>query len=124
MDLKLDGLTLANVAEGKLEESFQECLAEAMEVIGSAEAYVAGKGDLVKSKIICEIEISHRIADDGTAGTTILDASCQIKRPKRRGRGQALWTRSGAFLVEEHEARQDHLFKPTQPLSIRGADSQ
>lgn len=125
MSIQLEGLTLATACEGRLEELFSECLSELMQVIEEADRYCESPPGVIKSKVSLELVIHHRISNDGTPGTTHLEASCQVKKPKLKGDSQTLYRRGGVFAAEQFEPKQVDFTKTTQPTPLRdaGADS-
>lgn len=123
MELQLEGLTLSNAGEGGLEELFQECLADAMEVVKEPHRYRESPAGVVTAVITAEIRIVHRIPADGGHGTTVLELGCNLKKPKRKTHGQPVYTRDGVFLAEVDPAEQlafaDSQSTRTAPTPLR-----
>lgn len=110
MEIKLEGLSLANVSDGQLEERFQTLLCEVTEINANALEYVGGSNGARTSKITLEIEIRHTPAMNGDPSSTLIVSGAELKRPKRLKSAQHAFARDGAFFVEEKPAEQIEAF--------------
>lgn len=114
MEIKLQGLALANVSEGALEERFQELLGDLAEVHENALEYVGGASGARKSKITLEVEISYTPALAGNPASTLIVSGAELKRPKKMKSAQPAYARDGGIFVEEEAPEQLEGFGKTE----------
>jgi len=110
VEIKLEGLTLANVSEGGLEERFQELLGELAEIHENALDYVGNSSGERVSTIQLEVTVRYRPAMKGDPSQTLIVSGAELKRPKRMKSAQAAYSRDGALLVEKDPFRQVEAF--------------
>lgn len=111
MDPNFDAITLANLAEGNLEEQFQRCLAEVSEVYEESERYEHTKDGAIESSIVLEVSLSKH---EETSMLSI-DVRAQVKRPKIRRISRHGFYEAGAFTVPK--LKQAELFE--RPSNVR-----
>lgn len=114
MEIKLEGLTLANVSEGALEERFQDLLADVAEVNANAIEYVGNTNGERTSKIVLEVEVRYKPSLAGDPATTLIISGAELKRPKKMKTAQAAYSRDGVLLVEEMAPEQVEAFDPAE----------
>ncbi|OFW99275.1 MAG: hypothetical protein A3E78_11860 [Alphaproteobacteria bacterium RIFCSPHIGHO2_12_FULL_63_12] len=94
--MKVEGMTLANVIDGELEEQFQHCLLKVVEYFAEAEWYEhTGEAEILTVKMPIEIAL-HREAGSGIVSVS---ARAGVKEPKRKTVTRAAFVKSGAVLV-------------------------
>lgn len=111
LEIKLEEMTLGNLAEGALEKRFQDCMAEIAAIFAQANVYQTDGGRvLAKVKMVAEF----RRDDEGDVEVWI---GADVVSPKRKmvSRGGTHY-REGRWLVSK-EHRQDPL-----PMFPRAAD--
>lgn len=107
--LKLFAATLSNVAEGELEQQFQERLKEIVPIFHDPRPYVRSKEGETTVKIKMELEFVQ-----GPSGTIIVATRSELVRPKLLGSIRTITRRGADWLVS---------FSPKQtplPLPVRG----
>lgn len=111
MEIKIAGLTLANVSDGSLEERFQALLCEVTEINANHLEYA---GNEVVSTIKLEVEVRYRPARGGEPSSTMIVSGAELKRPKRMKTAQHAYARDGSFFVEEKPAEQVEAFPKSE----------
>lgn len=111
LSIQFDGLTLANVAEGRLEERFQELLARVVEINQNAHEYKGSPSGERISRIRLEVEFRYLPAIAGDPASLTIDASGELSaQPKSLKKRQAGYMRDGAILIEANPATQLEAF--------------
>ena len=90
---EFEPVTLANLADGKAEELFQEALADVSEVLEAPENYERSKDKDVRVVILLEVEIVRRDRQE----TISMDVRHRVKRPKRARVGRSAFYKAGTF---------------------------
>ena len=94
--MRVEGMTLANVIDGELEEQFQHCLLKVVEYFAEAERYEhTGEQEILTVKLPIEIAL-HREAGSGIVSVS---ARAGVKEPKRKIVTRAAFVKSGSVLV-------------------------
>lgn len=96
MDFQFEGMTLANIAGGRVEELFQEALAELVEINGSLDQYQANADGEVKATVTLSLAFTMNAETDFRTAV----ASIATKRPARKAVGQAFQVVNGAVLIQ------------------------
>lgn len=113
MDFTVEGLTLGNVAGGKLEERFQEELAKVVEVFADPLPFAQSSDGKVKAKITVALEFAidaKAAAEMGTeAALKTVNATVGYSGPKRKSLAHAIHVQSGAVVFHPN-MRQEPLF--------------
>jgi hypothetical protein len=110
--MKLFQATLTNIAEGELEQQFQERLKEIVPIFADPRPYVQSKEGETTVKIKMELEMVQ-----GPDGVVILAARSELVRPKRRGAIKTI-TRRGAEWLVGYMPKQEPL-----PFAVRAVPS-
>lgn len=114
LGIKLDGITLATVGDGRLERRFQDLLAQVVEIHENAFEYAGNNKEERVTRVRLEIEFRYTPAIGGNLATTMIDAGGEIaSRPKAIRNRQAAYTRDGAILIEANPATQLEAFEKT-----------
>ena len=95
MDATQAPTTLANIAEGKLEEQFQAALDRVSEVLQNAEAFERNKDGELRVRITCEIDFTRK----GDAAMVAVDTRALVKTPKPLRVGRYVYFTAGAFVT-------------------------
>jgi hypothetical protein len=104
--LRIEGASLANIADGELERQFQEQLAKVVEVLNESELYEHTNNVLTVSvPMVCEFA---RHADTGALSVAV---RADLKLPKRQRAVRSAFLRAGTIVVEA--TRQEELFPKT-----------
>jgi len=107
--LRIEGATLSNIADGKLERQFQEQLAKVVDIFSEAEQYEHTSDVLTVSiPMVCEF---YRHADTGVLNVAV---RAQFKPPKLKRAVRAAYMRAGTIVVEV--TKQEDLFTNVRPL--------
>jgi hypothetical protein len=114
--MKIAGATLSNVADGKLEEQFQDALAKVFEALD--ESKKGGVYEVSGNEIVCKIPMSVEFALDVESRVVTVRARAGFVPPKRKLIERGAFLRDGAVLVEE--TRQDDLPLGSNVAPIRG----
>lgn len=96
MEFRFEGLTLANLAGGKLEAQFQEALASIVDVDADADRYQQDK----EGNVAMAVEIRLAVSINAQTKTRALVATCHVKHPKRKAVGNVFHVQSGAVLIQ------------------------
>jgi hypothetical protein len=116
--MKIAGATLSNIADGKLEELFQELLAKVVESFSESSAgdiYEVNAAKEITAKIRLDVHFSMNVESRATD----VAVTAGFTEPKRKTFVRAAFVRAGGVLVEE--TRQEDLPLPGSKVSpIRG----
>lgn len=112
MDFEFEGMTLANIAGGRLEELFQELLAEVVQIDADAAQYQATK----EGDVSCAVEITLAFTLNPETGMRTLVATTGMKRPKRKAVGNAFHIAGGAILVQPKLEQQPLFGENVKPI--------
>lgn len=96
MEFRFEGLTLANLAGGKLEAQFQEALAAIVDVDAEAERYQQDKD----GNVSMSVEIRFGVTVNAQTKTRALVATVSVKPPKRKAIGNVFHVQAGAVLIQ------------------------
>jgi hypothetical protein len=94
--LPVEGMTLANVSGGQLEQQFQECLENAVAIFNEDDKYELDKHDTLHVRIRCDIVLSLNMEADAAS----VSARAGLIPPRRKGATRAAYVKSGAVLVD------------------------
>lgn len=115
-NIKIDQVTLTNVADGKLEEHFQELLTESSEIFKSFDDYESNKGN-----VACKLKFELDVVFNESSGAITVYARGGLTRPKRKLAVRGLIQRGDKFFVFD-EPKQAPLFErkpnPEKKLAI------
>lgn len=115
MDLKMEEVSLVNVAGGTLEQHFQELLQEAATIFADAESYESMKGN-VPVKLSFELDLVY----NESSGSVAVFARGGLKKPKRKLAVRGLYRSGDKFFVYD-EPQQAPLFEK-KPGTLRVID--
>lgn len=114
--MKIAGATLANLAEGKLEEQFQDTLAKVAEV--HAESVRGDMYEITGNAIVCKVRMDVEFVLDIESRAVSVGVRAGFIPPKRKMSVRAAFVRDGVVLVEE--TRQEALPLKDNVAPIRG----
>lgn len=107
--IKLEPVTLSNIADGKLEELFQECMTEAANVLSDRERWEVNSDNEIVQEITCTIRLSASSEHTGVV------VSANLKRPKRMSISRSVYSRVEGWFTGR-EPQQEPLFRKVSPI--------
>ena len=93
MDPNFESMSLSNVAEGVLEDQFQDHLDEVAEIFENGDRYEHNKDGVLTVRIVQEIEISRQ-RESSTLGISVRG---HVKRPKHQRIDRTAFYGAGEF---------------------------
>ncbi len=100
--VKVDRLTLANLADGLAENQFEAALSEFLAILREHESALDGGGSHATSggKLTSRITVEVQLTHDIERGRTEANVQVKAKHPDRKSAVQAVRIRDDDFLVE------------------------
>lgn len=113
MDFDFQGLTLANACGGRVEDRFQEALADVVEAFSDPLLFQATTDGKVSMNVSIEMvfTIDANVAAQAGVDSALktMTAGVVVKRPKRKGVAAAVHIQSGAMLTQPNLEQLDML---------------
>lgn len=103
-DFEFKPVTLSSACGGRIEEKFQEALAECIEALENPQRFVAGAGDIVTARVTVVFDLS--VDRDGVKK---LSGRAYPTLPKPKGVSETIYTQHGVVLNQPNLNQLDFL---------------